>query len=489
MPSSKDKATECHAIVAAIHHDESASSKIIPAASPPPSESNGEQVQVQMQPGAYFSHRRARGEIPSWAQNDTNIQDEEAPTATATTDDDGIHQSHGDPFVAEVITTETDDNAAQFVIEGVKVRSNNHRLPSSSFIFIVVVVVVSVSLATFMITNLFHSMESNIATSSTATGSPASSPIGENHYDQWTISEYLFHDVKEGPSVAKLHAGKPFLEMLNRTDVNFTYFGFTNTATLLGNVDVSLIAKIFKSSWNGHVLNMFQGITVMGHAWVMTDLYSGLVLTSMAGYPLEIQLDPFRVNNNSMSSSSTEQNIILKNGVIHNSMEFPMPLVPWINQSTWEILLETNDQRQGDLSIFIDFVNRTQSILSMFQNDYDNGITVFVPNNTAFSVWMDDSNYHATTNNSTFVEILLSKHISPCNFARNCWRTMDIVCGKKISSTELKLTSNFGNAFNLTIHNDLDVIINEEARIVQEDIFSVYGILHVIDKVLLNSNY
>ena len=259
MPSSKDKATECHAIVAAIHHDESASSKIIPAASPPPSESNGEQVQVQMQPGAYFSHRRARGEIPSWAQNDTNVQDEEAPTgtatATATTDDDGIHQSHGDPFVAEVITTETDDNAAQFVIEGVKVRSNNHRLPLSSFIFIVVVVVVSVSLATFMITNLFHSMESNIATSSTATGSPASSPIGENHYDQWTISEYLFHDVKEGPSVAKLDAGKLFLEMLNRTDVNFTYFGVANTATLLSNVELSLIAKLLKSSWNGHVVS------------------------------------------------------------------------------------------------------------------------------------------------------------------------------------------------------------------------------------------
>ena len=260
MPSSKDKATECHAIVAAIHHNESASSKMIQTASPSPSESNGEQVQVQMQPGAYFSHRRARGEIPSWAQNDTNVQDEEAPTgtatATATTDDDGIHQSHGDPFVAEVITTETDDNAAQFVIEGVKVRSNNRRLPLSSFIFIlVVVVVVSVSLATFMITNLFHSMESNISTSSTATASPASSPIGENHYDQWTISEYLFHDVKEGPSVAKLDAGKPFLEMLNRTDVNFTYFGFTNTATLLGNVDVSLIAKIFKSSWNGHVVS------------------------------------------------------------------------------------------------------------------------------------------------------------------------------------------------------------------------------------------
>lgn len=257
MPSSKDIATKSHANVAAIHHDESASSEMIPAASSSPSQCNGEQVQVQMQPGAYFSHRRARGEIPSWVQNDTNAEDEEAPTATATstTDDDGIHQSHGDPFVAEVITTETDDNAAKFVIEGIKVRSYNHRLPLFSFIFMVVVVMVSVSLATFMITNLFHSMESNIATSSTATASPASSPIGENHYDHWTISEYLYHDVKQGPSPAKIDAGKPFLEMLNRTDVNFTYFGVANTASLLSNVELSLIAKLLKSSWNGHVVS------------------------------------------------------------------------------------------------------------------------------------------------------------------------------------------------------------------------------------------
>ena len=55
-----------------------------------------------------------------------------------------------------------------------------------------------------------------------------------------------------------------------------------------------------------------------------------------------------------------------------------------------------------------------------------------------------------------------------------------------ISSTELRLKSQIGQDLNLTM-NDKYVIINGNARIFQEDIFSEDGIIQIIDKVLVLS--
>ena len=68
------------------------------------------------------------------------------------------------------------------------------------------------------------------------------------------------------------------------------------------------------------------------------------------------------------------------------------------------------------------------------------------------------------------------------NFAKSCWSTTSI--GSVISSTELMLKSQIGQELHLTM-NDKDVIINGDARIIQEDIFSEDGTIQIIDKVLV----
>ena len=54
-------------------------------------------------------------------------------------------------------------------------------------------------------------------------------------------------------------------------------------------------------SHNSSQVDALEGLTVRGQAIALHDMYDGMVLTTMAGYPLTIQLNPFRVNNSSMS--------------------------------------------------------------------------------------------------------------------------------------------------------------------------------------------
>jgi hypothetical protein len=63
-----------------------------------------------------------------------------------------------------------------------------------------------------------------------------------------------------------------------------------------------------------------EGLIVEGTI-AYEDMYDGMVLKSVVGYPLLIQLDPFRVNNNTMIP--TEINKFFKNGVVHTSYQYP----------------------------------------------------------------------------------------------------------------------------------------------------------------------
>ena len=80
------------------------------------------------------------------------------------------------------------------------------------------------------------------------------------------------------------------------------------------------------------------------------------------------------------------------------------------------------------------------------------------------------------------IQQLVLNHVVDGNFAKSCWSTTSI--GSVISSTELRLKSQSGQDLNLTM-NDKNVIINGDARIIQEDIFSEDGIIQIIDKVLV----
>ena len=114
-----------------------------------------------------------------------------------------------------------------------------------------------------------------------------------------------------------------------------------------------------------HQLDALEGLTIKDQSIGLDDMYDGMVLTTMAGYPLTIQLDPFRVNNVSMSMQ--ESNLYYKNGVIHTFLDYPDPIVPWFGKSSIQVLIETNIYRNGDLSGFIALVKAIPSLYAKLQ--------------------------------------------------------------------------------------------------------------------------
>jgi uncharacterized surface protein with fasciclin (FAS1) repeats len=226
-----------------------------------------------------------------------------------------------------------------------------------------------------------------------------------------------------------------------------------------------------------HQLDGLEGYVVAGQAVRLADMYDGMVLTSMAGYPLTIQLDPFRVNNVSISA---ERNLLFKNGVKHNFEEYPNPIVPWIGKSMLDVLFETNNRRNGDLSSFMALIDASPDLKDQLQTPTGTvkATTLFVPTNDALSST-------STLNQSlladpTFLERFLLNHVVTGNFARSCWWL--IPTGSVVSDTELRLESQAGYVLELNIGSV--VIINGTSTIIQEDVFSEQGIIHVVDKAL-----
>ena len=208
-------------------------------------------------------------------------------------------------------------------------------------------------------------------------------------------------------------------------------------------------------------------------------MYDGMVLNSLAGHPITVQLDPFRVNNVAI----TEQNLYYKNGIVHNFLHYPVPIVPWIGKSMFDTLIETNELRMGDLSSFITLINTMPDLKVQLQRLDSSPTTLFVPMNSAMAMLdlnlIEQGGQEGT--NSTFRQLVLN-HIVNGNFARSFW--LSIPTGIVINDTALELESSAGHLLTLSINEN--VIINGEATIIQEDIFSEGGIVHVIDKLLLS---
>jgi hypothetical protein len=97
--------------------------------------------------------------------------------------------------------------------------------------------------------------------------------------------------------------------------------------------------------------DVIEHYIVEGPSLAVEDLYDGMILMSMSGYPLVIQLDPLFVNNVGISES--EQNYFYKNGVAHYLLQYPIPVVPYLGKSSFDVLVRTNEMRGGDLSDFI----------------------------------------------------------------------------------------------------------------------------------------
>jgi uncharacterized surface protein with fasciclin (FAS1) repeats len=434
--------------------------------------------------------------------------------------------SRSDFYVAELSPGED----RRLVIEGVKtVNPRTRRIcVAVGLILVACALAVGAGMITTIITDSSSSRRQSGANNVTmsannnasATVSPAA--LDETHVAHgnlnWTIAESMIDAAGAGSIVSWFLStvnGQIFVETLNRTDTSFTSFAIMSDAKPLDAlIPLSVVTKVVTPLWYGHFVSEHCGLwqallssfslqlgnlcslltlshifsrqcfimqtdvienyIVEGPSLAVEDLYDGMILMSMSGYPLVIQLDPLRVNN--VSISVVYRNYFYKNGVAHYLLQYPIPVVPYLGKSSFDVLVRTNEMRGGDLSDFIALIESSADFKFQLQlREGDNkAITLFVPTNGALST-LDPSLLVGPD-----LQNLLLNHVVSGNFVRRRWWV--IPTGTKVSDTELLLETQGGQVLNVTIHDD--VTINGDVRIIEEDIFSEQGVIHVIDKPL-----
>ena len=223
---------------------------------------------------------------------------------------------------------------------------------------------------------------------------------------------------------------------------------------------------------------MLKNVAIEGYILDLEQIYNGMVVISMAGYPLTFQHNPFRLDNVSVSTNSSNKHY--KNGVVHTLEEYPNPFVPWRGKSILDVLHATNNERKGDLSDFIAFIAITPDIQVLQEADSIIPTTLFVPTNDALAEWnltlMEQGQEYSTT----MIQQMVQNHIVNGNFVQSDWQI--IPTGTQLSNNELRLDTLAGKSLDLLIDDDT-LTINGDVMILQKDIFSENGIIHIINKV------
>ena len=97
-------------------------------------------------------------------------------------------------------------------------------------------------------------------------------------------------------------------------------------------------------------LTIFLNMIIEGQILAYTDIQDGLVVNTMAGYPMKFLKYPnFTINGNVVLIGD----IRCTNGIVQNVDTVPDPLVPWMYKTNYDVLLEVNSQQDGNLSDFI----------------------------------------------------------------------------------------------------------------------------------------
>ena len=84
-------------------------------------------------------------------------------------------------------------------------------------------------------------------------------------------------------------------------------------------------------------MDVFESLFVEDMVLAVDDLYEGMVLTSLSGYPIKIQVNPLRANNASFEMEGFVTQFY-KNGVVHFLSKFPDPFIPWKGKSLFDVL-------------------------------------------------------------------------------------------------------------------------------------------------------
>jgi hypothetical protein len=217
-------------------------------------------------PGAYEIRGRARGEVPFWVgaysshnSLSSSPRSEVLQHSSSTIQDTDLVEQQNDDVVVVVVEDTSLAPGDKPSIEAVKATTDHDHddvLPRRFCLL------AGWLLITSLIVSLYIHFTKNTTRNNPHEGGgqgaddqqePAFNKTRRKNVVNLTIAQAILTD--EDNFFLKTVAGELFLEELNRTDVNVTFFGIKEGANLLEGVDPLLISKMISSLWTGHVVS------------------------------------------------------------------------------------------------------------------------------------------------------------------------------------------------------------------------------------------
>ena len=227
-----------------------------------------------------------------------------------------------------------------------------------------------------------------------------------------------------------------------------------------------------------------ESLIIEDYALGLDDIYDGLSLPSRSG-----DLRTFTVNrtgyflDGDIPFAFNDTNFLFSNGFLHNLDEFPSCFIKWLGKSSYDILLETNENQNNDLSDFVTLIE--SSDLKELLQTGPGPVTLFVPTNNALaSLDSQILEFEGMIDTTSALYQLLLNHLAHGNLVTKFWKR--IPTGIQLSDTTLQLGTYANNNLDIEFGMESIMINGGQAKIIQYDILSEYGTMHIINYPLLD---
>ena len=336
--------------------------------------------------------------------------------------------------------------------------------------------------------NVGATVQTTLAPSAALTPTPSASP-SFTRTESLTIAAYLYrldNEPRNFRGMTTVAGPLGLMDILNQTDRNFTVF--TPPEDVLALLSREFVVKFGAAAWSGHTRSLLRqhilpfalyttdlGVNEQRTVQTMDSINSSFIVTrnSFRGVPLY----------------NDAKDIGLLNGVVHAIPQFVLPT--WSQKSLVEIVQQVNKERGGHLGIFLRLLNATSpsSPWRVALESYEGGPqTLVVPTNEAWLRLFSQSAIErmasmATNGSTTDLGSLMQNHVLVgVNIVCSAWTetTLDF----QVSPNEVSVLTLSGNEVRI-VREMSGSVLNGVSRIVVEDQFSDYGVVQVVDGVLI----
>mmetsp|Transcript_23796 Transcript_23796/g.36190 ORF Transcript_23796/g.36190 Transcript_23796/m.36190 type:complete len:343 (+) Transcript_23796:48-1076(+) len=244
----------------------------------------------------------------------------------------------------------------------------------------------------------------------------------------------------------------------NDEDEKITVFAPTNAA--FADVDVDLVEKLVTPIWMPQLQDLLE-YHILNSAVTSSDLSDDMIVTTINGEDITINLDPARINDNSNILVNDFLDIEADNGIIHGIDRVLAP-----TSLTSNIVdIASGDER---FSILVDAITAADLGSALVG---DGPLTIFAPTNDAFDK-LPKGALTSLLDNMDMLADILKYHVVEAN-----------ALGTSLSNGDELETLLDGESVEVMVSGS-NVRIND-ANVIVADIIANNGIIHAIDTVLL----